>query len=569
MITAVPEDFSPGTVFGWLRGPVEWLLAPSWLARSVGLPSTKIVVVELSFPPWSPLQRWTGWLAHCSLTARPARPRAPTHTHPSDRGLSDHPRGNTQTPAARLRAYNIMDPPRNCSGLLREVLYPRQEVELENLLNELKVGRADEERTTQILERLGNLTSESTWKGPLPNLRDTFQQEEVDRILMNVVDHISRNQNDSIKGFVIIDFIAHTGYRHEPEVNEDGKILLHLTTPLHVAAKYEYNEEMNFSIAPLLFEIYRDDLNYTDESGVTHFHVACMYRCGIQIVRKFLEFGQDPNLLVESTGDTPLHYALEWGYYIAVSLMLLKNGADPNVPNKLGRTPLQLAVSNLRMDQFDLLWNHGVNLSNFVFPTFSRFETTIDNKIGKLFNSYLKLTRITFPIMKIVGCLEKKGYELDRSDALTIMKLFSKYELFEKSTDAEKLLRNDEEFATSSKNKMMKRDLSLYDLLQLRPEEAAKLFTYEDHDAWNWSNLYELYSKRRDTCAIHLCEKLSRRFFLDWAIDPFIELIHGRLPILCFEHFHYPAAQLYPLHQVFHLKDDLGPRCRVLRVDEF
>ncbi|CAB0042570.1 unnamed protein product [Trichogramma brassicae] len=38
-----------------------------------------------------------------SLTSTPARPRAHTHTHPLDRGLSDHTRGNTQTPAARRR----------------------------------------------------------------------------------------------------------------------------------------------------------------------------------------------------------------------------------------------------------------------------------------------------------------------------------------------------------------------------------------------------------------------------------------------------------------------------------
>ncbi|KAL7288012.1 hypothetical protein TKK_0018062 [Trichogramma kaykai] len=105
--------------------------------------------------------------------------------------------------------------------------------------------------------------------------------------------------------------------------------------------------------------------------------------------------------------------------------------------------------------------------------------------------------------------------------------------MFEKSTDAKKLLCN-EEFATSSKNMMIKRDLSLYDLLEVRPKEAAKLFIYEVHDhcAWNWNKLLDLYQMRRETCAIHLCEKISRRFFLDRAIDPFDELIHYRLLIL-------------------------------------
>ncbi|KAL7293425.1 hypothetical protein TKK_0013187 [Trichogramma kaykai] len=36
-----------------------------------------------------------------------------------------------------------------------------------------------------------------------------------------------------------------------------------------------------------------------------------------------------------------------------------------------------------------------------------------------------------------------------------------------------------------------------------------------------------------EACLVHLYEKRSRKFFQSWAIEPFMELIHYRLPILC------------------------------------
>ncbi|KAL7296944.1 hypothetical protein TKK_0009384 [Trichogramma kaykai] len=73
---------------------------------------------------------------------------------------------------------------------------------------------------------------------------------------------------------------------------------------------------------------------------MTHFHVACKNGC-FNVVQKFLESGEDPNCLVEKTGDSPLHAVLtEMKKKIAE--LLFRSGADPNLANKDGATPLRV-----------------------------------------------------------------------------------------------------------------------------------------------------------------------------------------------------------------------------------
>ncbi|KAL7305462.1 hypothetical protein TKK_0002201 [Trichogramma kaykai] len=43
----------------------------------------------------------------------------------------------------------------------------------------------------------------------------------------------------------------------------------------------------------------------------------------------------------------------------------------------------------------------------------------------------------------------------------------------------------------------------------------------------------KLTEEHKEACYLHLCEKLWRQFFRRWALDPFMKLIHYRLPILC------------------------------------
>uniref|UniRef100_A0ABD2WB32 Uncharacterized protein n=1 Tax=Trichogramma kaykai TaxID=54128 RepID=A0ABD2WB32_9HYME len=135
--------------------------------------------------------------------------------------------------------------------------------------------------------------------------------------------------------------------------------------------------------------------------------------------------------------------------------------------------------------------------------------------------------------LSVVESLNKRGYELEQSDALTIMKFFAKYELFEKSAELHKFL-HDKDFAKELKEVMVSQSLSLYDLIQLQPREAAKRLTYLDYlQLENSCKLWRLPQDLIRACALHLCEKLSRGFFLRWAVEPLMELIHYRLPILC------------------------------------
>ncbi|CAB0028656.1 unnamed protein product [Trichogramma brassicae] len=126
-------------------------------------------------------------------------------------------------------------------------------------------------------------------------------------------------------------------------------------------------------------------------------------------------------------------------------------------------------------------------------------------------------------LLAVVERLETRGYEMSLSDALKVTELFAKHGMF----DDGKSWRCSEEFAGQAKRAMIDPNLSLHDLIQLRPDEAARLLA----DA-NPSDLYCLHKKFSEqlqeelaACAVHLCEKISRGFFRSWALDCFWELI--------------------------------------------
>uniref|UniRef100_A0ABD2XJ67 Uncharacterized protein n=1 Tax=Trichogramma kaykai TaxID=54128 RepID=A0ABD2XJ67_9HYME len=190
-----------------------------------------------------------------------------------------------------------------------------------------------EEERRKLLDRLESLIR--YWKGELPELGKHFLREEIDGLLMRHVFDITKTVEDPL-----IDLIIGTGYKDEPELGKDGKPSSRRTTPIHLAAR-NANCQIKCAI-PKLFKIYdRFDVNYIDESGLTHFHVACQRHCN-DVVKKFLELGLNPNCPEQtsdtSTVDSPLHLSLAWANEVAVEL-LLRNGADPNMTNSEGSTP--------------------------------------------------------------------------------------------------------------------------------------------------------------------------------------------------------------------------------------
>ncbi|KAL7307100.1 hypothetical protein TKK_0000833 [Trichogramma kaykai] len=539
------------------------------------------------------------------------------------------------------------------------------------------------------------------WIIELADLREIFQKEEIECLLS---DHRSER---------FVKFVARSGYKDEPELDENGKPPLNRTTPVHrISRGWHYDQT---AVIRELFKIYNKyDVNYIDEFGFTHFHAACEHGC-VDIVEKFLDFGQDPNLSVGSTtegkeeeeeeeeeegiveveevvypplhlalqnghqevvklllrsgadpnsynaegetplhivgmgyckhdfvnalfefgsdgyqppkidardneGDTPLHLAVRYGQLNATESLLLRdanpnslnndgetplhlickgdgmflelffqinhdlertlrvdardklgntalhyaiysqklemakllllNGANPNLANeegttplhivchrrkddglvdkffkmneeanravqvdvrdKLGWTPLQLVVANPQPDLVDLLLDRGADPSTFVFPT----ESLIVEKLERWFSDsdVIRKFNLVSGLFACVERLERRGYELDRSGATTIMALFAKYELFENSEDFEKLWNDEEEF-------------------QLRITEAVKRLTYpidfESTDYEKYRKSYELYQR-------HRCEITSRGFFRKWALYPLWEkVLMYRLPILC------------------------------------
>ncbi|XP_014233514.2 ankyrin-1-like [Trichogramma pretiosum] len=360
------------------------------------------------------------------------------------------------------------------------------------------------------------------------------------------------------------------------QVQIDARGLYNLT-PLHLAlVKKELRE-----VAELLLRK-GAATNLVDSEGSTPLHTVCKYADDDDRVRMLIEISNEENKPVEvdarnKLGRTPLHRALAKGNGQGVRY-LLKLGADPNladkngfsplhviikhrydddkllklffdackevdrpvqvdVQDKNGRTPLQWAVANLYLNVVDVLLDQGADLSSFVFPSKSFFVERFGSIREKDERERLgfKLA-LASKIVDVVERLEERGYEFNRSEALDIMSLFAEYGLFEKSVDLDEYCYDDEEFVSKSKEIMVIPSLSLHDLIRLSPKEAAKQLKHENYVELARSNkLSDLPEGHREVCARHLCEKLSRGFFWPWALDAFYELQRYQLPVICCE----------------------------------
>ncbi|CAB0038020.1 unnamed protein product [Trichogramma brassicae] len=443
----------------------------------------------------------------------------------------------------------------------------------------------------------------SNWEGQYPNLLAIFARGEIDAFLGESVLTSSDYHREVAP---LLDFVIRSGYTDDDDDDDkeerrrygNKKSSVYRVTPVHRARAKYYGTFNGQNLVRNLFRVYNCfEVNYRDAEGYTHLHVACEFGCE-EIVELFLKLGQvSPDCLCRGgTGDGPLHLAMKRGRH-AVARLLQRHGADVNLANaegltplhiicknysdakyaekffeierellrnnnnnddddeqdrsppqprlridardNEGRTPLQWAVASLLPDMVDVLIDNGADLAGFVFPTESylgeRFKSR--NKI-----SYCFRLRLASDALACIERLEKRGYQLKRDDARTIMKFFDNHGLFEKTTtrreeeeeDEGTNWRNQKDFAEKSREIMMTPSLSLYDLVRLRPEEAAKRVTYEDYYKFaRRTDLWDLPEAPRDACLVHLCETMSRRFFRSWATDPFIELMRNRLPLLC------------------------------------
>ncbi|CAB0031314.1 unnamed protein product [Trichogramma brassicae] len=239
------------------------------------------------------------------------------------------------------------------------------------------------EERHDLLLRLYHLTLD--WEVQLPNLLDVFRAEEIDWLLSEAT-RIPINPLDFIK------FVARTGFKDEPKLDETGKPISRRVTAVHIASASRLN------VVRDLFEIYhRFDVNFTCERGVTHFHLACEFGLD-DVVEKFLDLGQDPNLLVKDTGDSPLHFAMAINYDDTTKVveLLLRRGASPNLANNAGQTPLH----NFSMHTDDA----HVDLAKFFFK--------ICDDLRQMVRVNIKDKSGRAPLHWAVKCRNKKLVEL-------------------------------------------------------------------------------------------------------------------------------------------------------------
>ncbi|CAB0028183.1 unnamed protein product [Trichogramma brassicae] len=216
------------------------------------------------------------------------------------------------------------------------------------------------------------------WQNP-PDLREIFRPEEIDRFLTDMMNfyrlswdlqpHESRPRTFIYRERIIagphepalktiVSFMADSGLKDEASLDRDGRPVTRRTTALHHAVRCN-PQLIRFliknGIISDLFTIYdKFHVNYVDEFGLTHLHAACRFGRR-DIAEKFLELGADASCVERSTGFSTLHYALqsdrlnERRYLFN---LLMKNGANPNLADSEGRTPLHVICERMNDDWF-------------------------------------------------------------------------------------------------------------------------------------------------------------------------------------------------------------------------
>ncbi|CAB0041430.1 unnamed protein product [Trichogramma brassicae] len=318
------------------------------------------------------------------------------------------------------------------------------------------------------------------------------------------------------------------------------------------------------------------DVNVSNAAGSTSLHIICDREQDGELAKQFFKIVDDKNLNLQvdvrdRSGNTPLHLALRSGNAIAAKL-LLRRGASPNLANvehgwtplhiicqrcqefmekffeinyernqlvqvdsrdREGRTPLQLAVVNFTFNTVDVLLKHGADLSNFVFPSERHFNERFE-QVTRENTPRLKLT-LASRAMITIERLETRGYELDLSHALIIMKFFDKYNLYEQSEELDEYWYDAEDFTSEANNIMIIDNLpglSLY--VRVPPKKAAKQLTYLDYFNFARSNNFSnLLAEHKEEVVVHLCEMMGKKFFRQWALEAFVILTHCRLPSPC------------------------------------
>ncbi|XP_014222003.1 ankyrin-1-like [Trichogramma pretiosum] len=258
------------------------------------------------------------------------------------------------------------------------------------------------------------------------------------------------------------------------------------------------------------------------------------------MIGSLLTRGADPNL-ANARGETPLHVICQRDFSEGLAKIFLDlnaqiNGSTPRLDAKdeLDHTALDWAVARLKLDATQALLARGADPSGLVFPTASRHEEGFGQPWNDVFVSkdHYRLS----DALAIVELLTSKGYELARSDALTIARFLSEREFFVKVLELEKFVDRAKRIKIRIASDGSR--LSLHELIQLPYQEAAELLSYREYfeQAHEKSFAKDLLPPSvKEKCAAHLFAKLSRGFFRDWALESLVELTRHRMRLECCE----------------------------------
>ncbi|XP_077166705.1 ankyrin repeat domain-containing protein 27 isoform X2 [Paroedura picta] len=122
----------------------------------------------------------------------------------------------------------------------------------------------------------------------------------------------------------------------------------HGSTPLHLACQKGYQ-----SVTLLLLH-YKASTEIQDNNGNTALHLACTY--GHEDCVKALVYYDVHSCKLDignEKGDTPLHIAARWGYQGIIEV-LLQNGANPDIQNRMKETAVQCALNSTILSLMEL-----------------------------------------------------------------------------------------------------------------------------------------------------------------------------------------------------------------------